>query len=116
MNVKRYHQIFDITNCNDNVNDGQFLRDILQEIAKTVDMHIIEGPIIAEGGEGNPGYSALCIIDFSHISIHSFSKYKEALIDIFSCKEWDREKVKGLILKSIATENSEIRNKEVWWG
>jgi len=116
MNVKRYHQIFDISSCNNNINDSQFLRQTLQNIAASVDMHIIEGPIIAEGGPGNEGLSALCIIDFSHISIHTFSNYNEVLIDIFSCKEWDRDKIKKLILEAFASEKSEVRNKEVWWG
>jgi len=116
MQVKRYHQIFDIDNCNENINNPQFLRDTLQKIASTVDMHIIEGPIIAEGQPNNPGYSALCIIDFSHISIHTFSTYQEALIDIFSCKEYDREKIRELLLDAFSTPKTELRNKEVWWG
>jgi S-adenosylmethionine decarboxylase len=116
MNIKRYHHIFDISSCNDSINDRQFLRDTLQDIASTVDMQIIEGPIIAEGQEGNPGFSALCIIDFSHISIHTFSVYNEVLVDIFSCKEYDREKVRELVLRAFSTQDSEVRNKEVWWG
>lgn len=116
MNVKRYHHIFDISYCNENINNSQFLRDILQKIATSINMNIIEGPIIAEGLPTNPGYSALCIVDFSHISIHTFSNFNESLIDIFSCKQWDREKVKKLLFDAFSTSQSEVRNKEVWWG
>ena len=116
MDVKRYHQIFDISNCNKNINNIVFLKNILNKIATSVDMHIIKGPIAAKGLPENPGYSVLCIIDYSHISIHTFVKCNSALIDIFSCKKWDREKVEVLLLEAFSTKNSEVRNKEVWWG
>lgn len=116
MRVKRYHQIFDIDNCNKNINDGLFLKDYLQKIASAIDMHIIGGPIIAEGIPENPGYSVLCIVDFSHISIHTFTDCNGILVDIFSCKNWNKEKIRKMLIEAFSTEKSEIRDKEVWWG
>jgi len=60
-------------------------------------MRIIKGPIVAQGAEANPGLSILAIIDFSHISIHTFTKYREALVDVFSCREYDRTYVLNII-------------------
>jgi S-adenosylmethionine decarboxylase len=116
MQTKRYHHVFDLTNCNKNIGSRETVRKFIEEIVKTIDMKILEGPIIAQGSPSNPGISALAIIDFSHISIHAFSKYKEALIDIFSCKEYDKDLVRELCKKYFSTNKTKIREKEVWWG
>ena len=116
MHTKRYHNIFDLANCNDKINDRDAIRDFLEALAKAIDMSIIEGPIVAEGIENNPGFSALVIIDFSHISIHTFTNNKEALIDVFSCKEYDRERVLQVCKEYFSTPETEVRQKEVWWG
>lgn len=79
-------------------------------------MKILEGPIIAEGVTDNPGLSALAIIDFSHISIHTFAKDNGALIDVFSCKEYDKNQVLEVCKDYFSKPGTQIRQKEVWWG
>lgn len=116
MNVKRYHNIFDMNHCNGNIGDPKIVREFIEKLAEAVDMSILEGPIIAKGIEQNPGLSALAIIDFSHVSIHTFTKHSEVLIDVFSCKEYDRDKVLHVCKEYFQTLRSEIRQKEVWWG
>jgi len=116
MNVKRYHNIFDMQNCNNKIGDPKIVREFVENIAKAVDMTILEGPIVAQGVEHNPGLSVLAIIDFSHISIHTFTTYNEVLIDVFSCKEYDREKVLQVCKEYFEKTDTEIRQKEVWWG
>jgi len=116
MNTKRFHNIFDLENCNEKIGNRDELRQLVQKIATSVDMKILEGPIVAEGVDINPGFSALAIIDFSHISIHTFTKYREALVDVFSCKEYDREKVLSVVKEFLSTPETTIRQKEVWWG
>src|SRR5689334_12846347 len=93
MHAKRFHNIYDIQNCNDKIADREVLRQFIEDVAKATEMQIIEGPIIAAGVESNPGLSGIAIVDFSHISIHTFTDYKGALIDVFSCKEYNRDKV-----------------------
>lgn len=116
MNVKRYHNIFDISQCNESIGDPKKVREFVEKLAKAVNMSILEGPIVAQGIEQNPGLSVLAIIDFSHISIHTFTKHSEALIDVFSCKEYDRDKVLHVCKEYFQTSKSKIRQKEVWWG
>lgn len=116
MQTKRYHNIFDLENCNDKIGNRDELRQLVQNIATAVDMKILEGPIVAEGVDINPGFSALAIIDFSHISVHTFTKYREALIDVFSCKPYDREKVLSVVKEFLGNPDTTIRQKEVWWG
>jgi len=116
MNSRRFHNIYDFEDCSDVISDREKIRELIQAIADVVEMKILEGPIVAEGVQSNPGLSAVAIIDFSHISIHTFTKYREALIDVFSCKEYDREKVLNVIKQFLSTPDSRVRQREVWWG
>lgn len=116
MHTKRFHNIFDIQNCNEDIGDRVKLRSFIEEIARAIDMTILEGPIMAQGVDVNPGLSGVAIVDFSHISIHTFTKYKEALIDVFSCKAYDKAKVQEVCKKYFMNPDSSMRQKEVWWG
>ena len=49
MKTKRFHNIFDLENCNKKINDPKILRNFLEELVRTVKMTILEGPIIAQG-------------------------------------------------------------------
>lgn len=116
LQAKRYHIICDLTNCNQKITDEQALRQFLEDLAKMINMSIIEGPIIAKGLPENPGLSALVIVDFSHISIHTFSKYNEVLIDIFSCRQFNKQIAIDYCLKFFEVDQKDSRVKEVWWG
>ena len=116
MQTKRYHIICDLKNCNEKIKDKQALREFLEGLVKILNMTILEGPIIAEGLPENPGLSAVVIIDYSDISVHSFTKYDEALIDIFSCKEFNKELALDYCLKFFGVDKENSRIKEIWWG
>ena len=116
MQQPRYHIICDIPNCNPKIQEPQAIREFLQEAVKKVNMSILEGPIIAEGKPENPGITGLVIIDFSHISIHTFTKYNEALIDIFSCKPFERNPIVDFCCEYFESKRDDARIKEVWWG
>lgn len=116
MHTKRFHNIFDLENCNEKISNRDDVRKFVEMVVEAVDMKILEGPIVAQGVDINPGFSCLAIIDFSHISVHTFTKYNEALIDVFSCKEYDRERVLKVCKEFFGTPETTIRQKEVWWG
>lgn len=116
LTAKRYHIICDLKNCNEKIKDKLAIREFLEGLAKMINMSIIEGPIIAEGLPENPGISGVVIIDFSHISIHTFTKYDEALIDIFSCKEFNKDFALDWCLNFFGVKKENSRVKEVWWG
>ena len=63
-------------------------------------MHIVAGPLAVKGIPQNPGYTAVCIVDFSHIAIHTFSNPREVCVDIFSCKPFQPKKVHEYLLKT----------------
>lgn len=114
--TKRFHNILDLDNCNENIASRDAVRTFVEKVAKATDMHILAGPLVAQGIAENPGFTALVIIDYSHISVHTFTKNREALVDIFSCKVYDREKVFKVCRDFFGTPETTVRQKEVWWG
>ena len=116
MQQPRFHIICDLSGCNGNISDPAKVREFLEGLVKKVDMSILEGPIITEGQPDNPGVTGLVIIDFSHISCHTFTKYNEALIDIFSCKFFERNPVVDYCCEFFGADRQNARIKEVWWG
>lgn len=116
MKQPRYHIICDLSGCNEKIKNSKAVREFLEEVVKRVNMSILEGPIIAEGIDENPGVSGIVIIDFSHISVHTFSKYNEALIDIFSCKPFERNPLVDYCFEFFEADRDTSRVKEVWWG
>ena len=116
MQSKRYHIICDLKNCKRNLNDSQKTKDFIEKFVTIIGMNILAGPIITNGIPENPGITALIAIDFSHISIHTFTKYDEALVDIFSCKPFDKEVALNECLDFFGVVKEDARIKEVWWG
>jgi S-adenosylmethionine decarboxylase len=105
----RHHLIVDIVNVDlDKLNDKNFLIEIIYKIVGLIDMKILFGPKVIKGAKENPGLSAFCIIDFSHISIHTFTKTNEFYLDIFSCKPFNKNKVIQYIKKVLNVKNNQI--------
>ena len=95
MVTKRYHWIFDAEGIStERVTDEDLLRRMLHGVAEICEMKIVGGPMVIEGVPENPGLTAFCIVDFSHISIHTFSVHNEICIDVFSCKPFAPEKIR----------------------
>lgn len=113
---KRYHLIFDIHNYPHKRINKNFLTKILEELPTFIGMQIIAGPIVANGVKENPGLSGFVIIDYSHISIHTFSRYNKILIDVFSCKLYNRELVIRFLLDTLGIKRASIKTKTVSWG
>jgi len=66
------------------------------DVIGSVGMKCIGGPLVVHSDmEGNAGYTAVAILDFSHLAIHSWDEISPALIefDLFSCKNFDIETV-----------------------
>jgi len=71
------------------LNKDEAISKFIRTVAQKVKMNILHGPVLQEGLPENPGITAFAIIDFSHISVHTFSKHNEVFVDIFSCKPFD---------------------------
>jgi S-adenosylmethionine decarboxylase len=98
-----YHVIFDAIDVDKRLLDSdEFVFDLVHEIPSLVKMKILSGPnMVRDYDKENPGISCFAIIDYSHISIHTFTKTKEIYIDVFSCKKYDAQKIKKYLMRKL---------------
>lgn len=116
MNVGRYHIIIDLGNVpSEAINDKAGLRAFLNTFPGKIGMSVLHPPVVVNGVEENPGLTGVVLIDFSHISVHTFSKYNEALVDIFSCKPYEQETAVEAVLKYFKIPRDQARIQEVNW-
>ncbi|MBI4359098.1 MAG: S-adenosylmethionine decarboxylase [Candidatus Nealsonbacteria bacterium] len=109
MITQRFHYIFDAWGlAPKNLNSKKLVGSLLRDVSKICKMRIIGGPLVVQGMDYNPGISGFCIIDFSHISIHTFSGPGEVCVDIFSCKPFNPEEVKKYLLKKLKADEKKL--------
>lgn len=117
MSVGRYHIIIDLKEvADDPLSSKEGLEQFLVDLSKKIGMNVLAGPYVVEGIPQNPGLTGLLAIDFSHISAHTFTNSKEALIDIFSCKPYDQKIAQNFTLEYFQVDRSKARIKEVYWS
>lgn len=117
MSAARYHIIIDITDISDKkLNDTEGLEAFLNELPGTIGMTILHGPTVIEGVPANPGVTGFVIIDFSHISVHTFSATSQVFVDIFSCKEYDQEDALKTTLAYFEGQRENAHIQTVHWG
>lgn len=117
MQTKRYHIIIDLHNVSNKIlNNSQSLNNFLSELPSKIDMHVLKGPVVARGIPENPGLSGFVIIDYSHISVHTFTKNEEALVDIFSCKPFEQENAIKAVTEYFQVPRNQARVRKVFWG
>lgn len=99
-----YHWIFDATKVPRACTlDKKLIEQALHDLARLCGMKIVSGPHAVTGIPQNPGFTAVCIVDFSHIGIHTFSNPCEVCVDIFSCKPFDPKIVHDYLAKIFRT-------------
>lgn len=117
MGIKRYHIIIDLNHIdNEYLNQERLLSQFLKDFPGIIDMHPLIDPVIAEGVPENPGLSGFVIIDYSHISIHTFTDYQQALVDIFSCKPFSKQEAVQAVLSFFQADSSQAKIQKVSWG
>lgn len=117
MAAKRFHIIIDASNVSnelliDTVGMGVFLN----RLPGLIGMSILKGPEVVVGTPDNPGITGFVVINFSHISVHTFTDYGQALVDIFSCREFDRSVAIKAVLEYFKVEESSAKIQEVNWA
>ena len=95
------HLIIDAFGCNsDKLNNKNLIKIFLLELAKKIKMNVIKGPVVINY---NPkaklerGITGFVILAESHISIHTYPEKNYFNTDIFSCNEFDVEKIKEFL-------------------
>ncbi|OGE31709.1 hypothetical protein A2631_01015 [Candidatus Daviesbacteria bacterium RIFCSPHIGHO2_01_FULL_44_29] len=116
MAAGRFHLIIDIRSIKKEIlTDEQRLSNFLVSLPPIIDMSILAGPVIAQGIPENPGLSGFVIIDYSHISVHTFTEHGQAQIDIFSCKDFDQEKAIAATLDYCQVTRDKAVTQVVGW-
>lgn len=89
----RHHLILNFYDCKkETLVDMGLLYKTLEDLPERIGMKKMILPYIVVGAS-DPGLTGFVIIETSHISFHSFSEEKTLYIDVFSCLEFDCEKV-----------------------
>ena len=91
------------------------LDSFLKKLPGIIEMKILKGPEIVVGVPKNPGLTGFVIIDFSHISVHTFEESKQASVDIFSCKAYDQQLAIDAILQFFQATPGQMKMKVVAW-
>jgi len=95
-----YHLALDCKSCNkDKIGDKEFIAMFTKHIIKTAEMVEFGKPQIEYllAGEENAGYSVLQMITTSNFTAHFVDGSGDAYVDLFSCKEFDVEKIIGTV-------------------
>ena len=93
----RFHAILDVAVPGGCPTTMAQVRTILEQLPPLIDMRILDGPYVVEGMPYNPGITGFAIIDFSHISVHTFTDCDYVMVDIFSCKAYDVDVVRRFL-------------------
>ena len=77
------HLLIELKDCNtDLLNDMEFLRGVLTDVAKHIGAAVIKDSFYRFSPQG---ISGVVIIAESHISIHTWPEYNFAAVDVFTC-------------------------------
>lgn len=116
MATGRFHLIIDVSDVAfDRLVDEPGLDLFLKELPGKIGMSILKGPEIVVGTPDNPGITGFVIINFSHISVHTFTIHKQALVDIFSCRAYDQNVAKQAVLDFFQVPESHAKIQQVNW-
>ncbi len=91
------HLIIDGFDCNsEKLGDNDLIREVLNRIVEMLEMKKLNEPVVVKVepiGTDTGGVTGMVLISQSHISIHTYPKKQWFTMDVFSCKEFDVEKV-----------------------
>ena len=94
---KGNHLIVDGFNVDENLlDDKKLIKKILRELPKIVDMHTLTNAKVVRAMPreyDTGGLTGFIILSESNISIHTYPKEGKFYLDLFSCMEFDVEKV-----------------------
>ena len=114
------HLMLDLNECDcDKLADMNFIWRLLCDLPPYIGMNKITEPYVVQSDGAKPGdegLTGIVLIVESHMSIHTYAHKKYVFIDIFSCKEFDVEKVTSYLVDLFQskkpTVNCVIRGKD----
>ncbi len=75
----------------ESLNDEEAIFAFLKSLVARLGMRVLAGPVVGNDDSGalKEGCSGIILLYESHAAIHTYTKQKEAFIDIFSCKDFE---------------------------
>ena len=113
--TKTYHIIFDAIGVDKSLlQSEEFVLGLLLEVPKRIGMKILSGPhLVRDYDMGHEGLSGFAIVDFSHVSIHTFANTQEAYVDIFSCRPFDYKTIRSYLYQTLKIQPEAVETLEV---
>ena len=101
--------------------DGATIGDLLITLVNRIGMRILAGPLTAEeaGTPERRGWSSLVLLYESHAAIHTYPELGQAFVDVFSCKTFNIEQVKDVLLEYLGdfrTVEEHVLDRGVHWS
>lgn len=91
------------------MNNLELCRQVLDELPGKIDMQKMTAPyVIRDPDVRKPGVTGFVVIEFSHISLHTFVKDKYIAFDCFSCTPFDTNMVKDYIMKTFKLKHAKV--------
>lgn len=88
------HLMVSAAQCTEDLKDIDTIKKFLKALVADIDMVAYGEPFVARFGEGvEVGISGVQLIETSAISLHTNDGELDLYLDVFSCKEFDTNKV-----------------------
>ena len=76
------------------LDDLKLIRNVLSFLPSEIGLNKISEPLVVRcNAEDESGISGVILMAESHISIHTYPKKNFSVMDVFSCKEFDVDRV-----------------------
>lgn len=107
------HIVLDLNECDpDRLGDLNLIFDLLNSIPDKIGMHKITQPYVFPYAGLVPedrGITGMVIIAESHLAIHTFQDKAYCFCDIFSCKPFDYEEAKNLLIEAFGSKKPSVQ-------
>lgn len=94
-----YHLALDLGKCApQSIRCAKNIEKFSKQLVRDIDMVPYGEPQIVMFGSGNKkGYTLVQLIETSNICAHFVEETNDMYLDVFSCKSFDAEKVRGIV-------------------
>ena len=106
------HLMLDLSECDQKrINDLDFIFQFLSILPDKIGMVKITQPYVFPYAGLVPedkGITGFVVIAESHLSIHTFVEKGHAFVDLFSCKPFDTDRARDLIIETFVSKKPEV--------
>ncbi|QSY98698.1 S-adenosylmethionine decarboxylase (plasmid) [Rhizobium bangladeshense] len=107
------HMLINAKGCNANLLDIEYMKQFLRDLADYIDMVRFGDAHVHRFGFGiEIGLSGFQLIETSQVSFHSNDAAGDIYLDVFSCKEFDEDKVVKFLKTRLAP--VEVETQVIW--